>query len=352
LSAHCEEVARRLPKKVDYSIIMPIRNEESWVERAVEALLNLDYPQDRIEIIVLDGRSTDSSASIVRCLAEKHPNVHLLSNPSRLSSSARNIGVRNSSGDVIVFIEGHCFVHRDFLKAASDYLQRTGAGCLGRPITLCCQEKGKVQAAISLARSSPLGHSLTSQVYRNGFEGYVDPTSVATIYRRSVFEKVGLFDERFDACEDLELNYRVKKAGIMCYFGSKMHADYVARPTFRQLFLQLRRYGHGRLKFVLKHPKAVSPNTMIPPMFVLCLLSLSFVWLFSWNLFLLLTVPIGVYLLLVSAFSARLTLLQRKASFLLVMVSFFVIHFSLGLGFLQGCLWEAMSRTSRISRPA
>lgn len=332
------------PKNVDFSIIMPSRNEQKWIARALQALVNLDYPQDRIEIIVVDGCSTDGSTSIVQKWAGKHANIRLLNNPKRLSSSARNIGVRNSSGDVIVFIEGHCFVHKDFLKGAGNYLHRTGADCLGRPITLCFDQHSKTQAAISLARYSPLGHSLTSKVYRNGSEGYVDPTSVATIYRRSVFERVGLFDERFDACEDLEFNHRVKEAGIRCFFGLQMRADYVSRPTFRELFRQLSRYGYGRFKFLLKHPKAISLNIMIPPLFVLSWLSLPIVYFIGSFVPHLVLIAIGVYWLLIAGFSGWMALSRRKANFFLLALSFFVIHFALGFGFLRGCALAPFGR--------
>ncbi len=325
-------------EKVHFSIVMPIRNEEESVGRALQALADVDYPQDKIEIIVVDGCSTDRSASIIQKWAANHQNIKLLKNPKKLSSSGRNIGVKESRGDAVVFIEGHCFVHADFLEAASDYLQRTDAGCLGRPITLCFDANNGTQTSISLARSSPLGHSLTSHVYRNRYEGYVDPTSVATIYRRPVFEKVGLFDERFDACEDLEFNYRVKRAGITCFFGSNMQADYASRPTFRGLFRQLTRYGHGRLRFLVKHPKAISLSTLMPPLFVLCWLSLPTIYFVSSFLFYCVGIVLGAYLLAIGGVSGSLAVSRRKANFFLLILSFFLIHFAIGFGFLRGAL--------------
>jgi succinoglycan biosynthesis protein ExoA len=351
LSIPPQAKAKTPPTKVDFSIVVPIRNEEESIGRALQALADLDYPQDKIEIIVVDGCSTDRSVTTVQEWAKKQPNIRLLKNPNRLSSSGRNIGVKESSGEVIVFIEGHCFVHRDFLKGASEYLQKTGAACLGRPITLCSGEHSRAQTAISIARSSFLGHSLTSYVYRNGSEGYVAPTSVATIYRREVFDKVGFFDERFDACEDLEFNYRVNKAGILCYFGPEMQADYISRPTFRGLFRQLSRYGRGRFRFLLKHPEAIRPNTIIPPLFVLCWLLLPVAYFISSFLMRLILIVLGSYWLLVAGFSAWLALSKRKANFFLLASSFFIIHFALGLNFLQEGLRIVLRRGPTTDKP-
>ena len=121
--------------------------------------------------------------------------------------------------------------------------------------------------AIALVRSSAIGHSLKSYIHSH-HEGYVNPMSVGCAYKREVIEKIGLFDEAFDACEDVEYNYRVKEAGFKTYFCSQIAVYYYARENLKGLFFQLIRYGKGRCNLMFKHPKTISIETLLPAIFV------------------------------------------------------------------------------------
>src|SRR5204863_2792068 len=93
----------------------------------------------------------------------------------------------------------------------------------------------RLQRAIAAARASRLGHQPDSHIY-SAAEGFVPPQSVAVAYRRSVFERVGLFDENFDACEDVELNHRVARAGLRCYFTPRVAVHYYPRSSLTCMF--------------------------------------------------------------------------------------------------------------------
>jgi len=100
----------------------------------------------------------------------------------------------------------------------------------------------------------------------------VPAKSVAVAYRRTVFDAVGLFDESFDACEDVEFNHRVDRAGLRCYFTPEVAVRYRPRDTLRGLFYQLLRYGRGRMRLLRKHPDTLSPATLVPLIFVIGLI--------------------------------------------------------------------------------
>src|SRR5205807_3917934 len=128
--------------------------------------------------------------------------VRLYRNPRQLSSAARNIGVCQARGDLLVIIDGHCYLQsQSYLRDLAEAFARSEADCLGRPQPLDVSGASLLQKAIAVARSSWLGHHPRSWVYSSE-EKFVPPQSVGVAYRRSVFEKVGLFDESFDACED------------------------------------------------------------------------------------------------------------------------------------------------------
>lgn len=236
------------------SVVVPVRNEARHIETTLRGLLAQDYPAGRFEVVVVDGESTDATRDIVRALTATHPGLKLYGNPKRLSSAARNVGVGASAGDVVAVVDGHCRVEsRRYLRDVAELFERTGADCLGRPQPLEVDGATAFQRAVAVARASRLGHNVSSYIYSDD-EKFVSPQSVAVIYRRDVFRRVGLFDEGFDACEDVEFNYRVEQAGLRCYLSPRLRVNYVPRQTVGGLFHQLARYGRGRVRLLSKHP--------------------------------------------------------------------------------------------------
>src|SRR5207237_10539705 len=114
-----------------------------------------------------------------------------------------------------------------------------------------------LQRAAAPAVSPWLGHNPSSHIYSSR-EGFVRPQSVAVAYRRAVFSAVGLFDEAFDACEDVEFNHRVEKAGFSCFFAPQSRVFYHPRASLRGLFRQMVRYGRGRVRLLRKHRETMT----------------------------------------------------------------------------------------------
>lgn len=266
------------------SVILPVRNEAGFIQRLLTELVGQDYDRRRFEVIVVDGESTDATPTLVSEFAEKHSNVRLLRNPKRWSSAARNIGIRAARGDVVVIVDGHCEIGDDqFLTKLATAFVTSGADCLGRPQPLDVSQANTLQRAIAAARSSRLGHHPESYIYSSNAQ-FVPAKSVAAAYRRSVFDRVGYFDETFDACEDYEFNHRIDLAGLRCYFTPEVAVRYVPRGSLPSLFRQMIRYGRGRIRLLRKHPGSASVSTFVPAVFVLGLvigLPLSFIspWL-------------------------------------------------------------------------
>jgi succinoglycan biosynthesis protein ExoA len=282
------------------SVIVPVRNEAAFLRQTLEQVLDQDYDPGRFEVLVIDGRSTDGTAEVVRALQAGHPNLKLHDNPRRLSSAARNVGVRHARGEYVVVVDGHCEVgNRSYLRNVADAFARSGADCLGRPQPLDVPGASRVQRAIAAARTSWLGHHPASFIYA-GQEQFVQPQSVAVAYRRSVFEKVGLFDERFDACEDVEFNHRVHEAGLSCFFTPGIAVRYYPRGSLGGLFRQMARYGRGRMRLLRKHPSSLSLPSLLPALFVLGLITGPVLGYF-WG-------PLGVAFALALAFYAALVL--------------------------------------------
>ena len=252
------------------SVVIPVHNEAAHLGALFEDLLNQDYPVDRYEIVVVDGESTDQTREVVGSFARSaRVRILCLPNPRCLSSAGRNVGVRASRGEFILFIDGHCRLPGPaFLRQTVGLFEETRADCLCRPANLETAGNKWFQNVVAHVRSTFLGHGPDSTIYVTDFKGFVDPTSAGAFYRRSVFDKVGMHDEQFDACEDVEFNHRVHKAGLRSYLSSSLAVVYRPRATPFAVFRQLFRYGRGRFRFMLKHRDAASVTQLIPAAFV------------------------------------------------------------------------------------
>jgi succinoglycan biosynthesis protein ExoA len=318
------------------SVVIPVRNEQTHIKRTLCMLLDQAYPRDAFEILVVDGQSTDRTAEIVREFVSTGAPVRLLSNPQRWSSAARNLGIRAARGEIVLVIDGHCELpDRYHLQSVAEAFQRSGADILGRPQPLTVGQSSPLQTAIAVARASRLGHHPDSYIYTSR-DKFVPAQSVGVAYRASVFERIGLFDERFDACEDVDFNYRADQAGLSCFLASQAAVHYHPRESLHGLFRQLARYGRGRVRLGRKHAETVSWKSLAPAAFVLLLLLGTLAAPFSHTMRMLLLLLVASYLSVVLLASCLLTWRHRpgRAAWWLPLV-FVTIHLSAGVGVLH-----------------
>lgn len=250
------------------TVVMPVRNEARFIADTLGQLRNQDYPKDRFEILVVDGMSDDGTRDIVARAAEEDERVRLLDNPEMRSSAGRNVGFKAGRGDFFVVVDGHCHIPDDkLLRNIAECFEKSEAHCLGRPQPLDPPGLTPFQKSVALARASRLGHGGDSLIYGD-YEGYASPISNGAAYRREVFENVGYVDEDFDACEDVEFNYRVEQAGFKSYTSPKLTVRYYPRENLSALLGQMRRYGRGRTRLYRKHPALLSLSALVPACFV------------------------------------------------------------------------------------
>jgi len=326
------------------TIVMPVRNESKFIQATLMELIEQDYPKNCYEIIVADGESSDTTREIVKKMARRHNNIRLLNNPGILPSSGRNVGFKNGRGDIFLVIDGHCLINnRLYLQTVVDCYLKSGADCLGRPQPFIIPVYPTVQKAIALARTSTLGHSSNSFIHSNE-EGFVSPVSVGFSYKRKVFEQIGYLDETFDACEDVEFNYRVEKAGYKCFFSPKISIQYFPRPDLKGLFKQLMRYGVGRAKFLMKHPETINLDMFLPSLFMLGIVFGPFFSLVHPYFGYFYLTIIGIYLCIISCEATKLGHKDGLQFVSKLLVAFPVIHLTLGLGLLYGFIKYEINR--------
>ena len=258
------------------SIVIPVRNESATLPSLLQELILQHYPKDRYEIVVADGVSNDGTAVLVKELAlTASVQVRLVTNWAIRSGGGRNVGVQTAKGDIIVFIDGHCSIpSRLLLQNTASLMAMTGAQCLSRPQPLVAATSSRFGAVVANVRASWLGHGRDSLIYDMERSGFVDPTTSGASYLRAVFDRVGYYDESFDACEDCDFNLRVKKAGMLAYTDPSLAINYVPRGSIRGLWKQMVRYGRGRIRLMRKHPDYLSLSQLAPAVLVACAVGL------------------------------------------------------------------------------
>ncbi|NLG10985.1 MAG: glycosyltransferase [Coriobacteriaceae bacterium] len=311
-------------------------NEEETIEDLFEAFKAQDFPHHLIEIVLVDGASTDGTKAMMEQFAASDHDfydVKVLDNPKRVQPSGWNVAINNSRGDVIVRVDAHAYIPADFIRKNVETLERGEDVCGGvRPVRL--HQVTPWTQTLLLAESSIFGSSVA--VYRRD----VNPGYVSSIfhgaYRREVFEKAGLFDERLIRTEDNEIHYRIRKAGYRIKMNPLIHSYQYVRSTFRKMIRQKEHNGYwiGRTLFI--SPWCLRPYHMVPLLFVLALIgSLVLGLTCSWLPIIALMAVYLVVNLAVSAHSLIKTR-QRNRTMIALPLIFFIMHIVYGWGTIVG----------------
>jgi glycosyltransferase involved in cell wall biosynthesis len=313
------------------TVIAPVRNEERYIERCLYSIARQDYPRDRIEVLVVDGRSDDRTREIVaRFAAESTLDVRLLDNPARKPAAAMNIGLGGARGDVIVRIDGHAALAPDYLRRATAALEASGADCVGGVL----QSEGDtyIGRAVAAAMSSRFG--VGGATFRTGGAGGPVDTVAFGAYRRGVFQQMGRFREDIDSGEDDEFNYRLRDAGGVILLLPELRATYTVRDSIRALWRQYLRYGVAKPSVLRLHPGQARPRHLAAPAFVFAIVASSALAVAGRAAPLRLLVAVyGAAALAASAMASRL----RGARLFPVLPAVFAcMHVAYGTGFLAG----------------
>jgi succinoglycan biosynthesis protein ExoA len=243
------------------SIAMPSYNEELYIEDCLRSLLDQDYPADRMEILVADGGSQDKTREIVDRLAKEDRRIRLLDNSKhRIQSYAMNLAIKESKGEFLLVTDVHAEYALNYVSKLIEAFQRTGADCAGGAQR--AKAETWFQKALCAALSSPLG--VGGAPYRSAEkEGFVD-TVFPGSFRRSILEKVGLYDVKAVTNEDAELQQRVLEAGGKVFLSKDVVVHYYPRKSFRLLAKQYFKYGDGRARTLLLHGRFPVVRPLIP----------------------------------------------------------------------------------------
>jgi glycosyltransferase involved in cell wall biosynthesis len=250
------------------SIVIPVRDEERFIEACLASVLAQDYPADRVEILLVDGMSTDRTRELAAAvLAERiaEGSARILDNPRSIAPTAMNIGIGASTGDVIARVDGHTTLPTDYVRRCVEALQQTGSQCVGGGIRT--RGSGAVGRAIAAAQSSRFG--VGGVAFRTGRTeaGPVDTVPFGA-YPREVFTCIGEFDVELVRNQDDELNFRLLQAGGTVWYDPAISTDYFSSPSLRRFWRQYFQYGEYKIRVAQKRNGFASVRHLVPATFV------------------------------------------------------------------------------------
>ena len=333
------------------SIVMPCRNEAAYIGACLDSVLATDYPLDRIEVLVADGRSDDGTREIVEGCAARHACVRLLDNPARITPAALNAAIRASTGDVIIRMDAHGIYPRDYVSRLVDALQETGADNVGGVVVTLPADGSPIARGIALAFAHPLG--VGNAYFRIGVAG---PRWVDTVpfgcFRRDLFERVGMFDEEMVRNQDDEFNLRVIGRGGRILLLPDVVARYYARRSFGAVARMFYQYGYFK-PLVARKAERIMTRQLVPPLFVLSIVASALlgIWLpVARDVFAGIAGAYAALILTGAAFAIRKHGFRCAAALAAV---FSIMHVCYGFGYLRGIVdhWLPFRRRARRTTP-
>ena len=255
------------------SIIIPCYNEERYIAQCLESILASDYPSDHMEILVVDGGSTDRTVQIVQRLQKEESCIRLCHNPKRIAPAGMNIGIKEATGEYIFILSAHAEYADDYFKKLVEKIAFYQADCTGGVLQTQVKHKTPTSLAIKEVLSHPFGVGNAS--FRTGS---TEDRSVDTVafgcYDKNVFERYGYFDESLVRNQDIELNKRIINGGGKIYLIPDAKAIYYARENLEALAKNSYANGYWNIltAFYTKKLSSLSARHFVPLAFVLSLI--------------------------------------------------------------------------------
>jgi glycosyltransferase involved in cell wall biosynthesis len=314
------------------SVVIPCRNERTGIEAALHSILRQESPVGGYEVIVADAMSDDGTRDVLQRYGLNDPRIKVIDNPGLFVSSGLNAAIRASRGAVIIRMDAHSRYAPDYLRRCVETLEETGADNVGGPWV--AEGIGIIGRAVAAAFQSPFAAGGT----RGRDPSYSGP--VDTVYLgcwpRELFNKIGLFDEEFVRNQDDEFNLRIVRGGGTIWQSVKIRSRYQVRESLRALFAQYAQYGYWKARILQKHKLPASVRHIVPACFVLMLLILPVLSIFStaafwtWASLVISYLVVNISVSILTAASSGWNLL------LLLPLVFSTFHLAYGWGFLKG----------------
>jgi succinoglycan biosynthesis protein ExoA len=325
------------------TVIMPVYNEAQYIQRSLESVLAQTYPPQKMEVIISDGMSNDGTRDIVHQYQQKYSYIKIIDNPGKIVPTGLNCALKQSMGDIIIRVDGHCEIAPDYVSSCVQIIQKQQVDGVGGYIETIGENT--LAQGIALAMSSKFG------VGGSPFRTIENRTLlVDTIpfpaYTRSILDRAGPYDEELIRNQDDEYNYRIRELGGKLLLSAEIHSRYYSRSRFSSLWRQYFQYGLWKVRVLQKHPWQMQFRQFIPPIFVMSIITcFSLSLLFPFFILPFISI-ISVYLLADMIVSIIVSNKNGWRYFPVLSGAYPILHIGYGIGFIIG-FFRFMKRWSR-----
>ena len=316
------------------SVIVPCYNEERTIPLLLQAILDQDYPVNKMEVVIADAQSEDRTRDAIRDFSRDHLSlrVRVVDNIKRTIPAAINLAASNSVGKYLIRMDAHSVPDRSYVRTCVRLLEEGIAQNVGGVWDIQPGDASCVASAIARAASHPVGAG--DAKYRlNSAAGYVDTVPFGA-YLKQTFMNFGGFNEAMLANEDYEFNARIRESGGKIWLDPAIRSQYFARKNLNELARQYWRYGFWKYKMLRSFPATIRWRQAIPPAFCLAVYLLGLLSIFTYFARIILGALLFFYIIFLVIFSIMETLKKKDICCLLMVPAFMVMHFCWGSGFL------------------
>lgn len=243
------------------SYVMPVLNEVTHIRAAVQSLLEQDYAGP-MEVTLALGPSTDGTNEIVAHMCAEDPRIHSVDNPAAATPVGMNLAIKASSYPIVIRVDAHSVLPKDYARIAVETLLRTQADNVGG--IMDAQGTTPFERAVARAYDTKVGLGGTP-FHVGGKEGPVDTVYLGVFNRESLLT-VGMFNEEIRRGQDWELNRRIRDAGGLVWFTPKLKVVYRPRTSVKALIKQM--YSTGLWRGELSRRYGSGLRYFVPPMMV------------------------------------------------------------------------------------
>lgn len=320
-----------MASEIIVSVVMPVYNEEKYIEKCIDSLLLQNYPTEKMEWIFVDGCSNDKTVEILKRFQNQYPKlIKIYNNPKKIVPNAMNIGIEASCGKYIVRLDAHADYATDYISMCIYYLENTDAENVGGVAET--KANGFMGNVIAKMLSSKFGVG-NSQFRINGESGYVDTVPFGA-FKREVFSKYGGYDERLVRNQDNEMNFRIRKNGGKIYLSNDIHFSYYCRDSIKGISIMAIKNGMWNIITMKLCPGSMGWRHFIPFLFVISVLGLSVSGMIHSIFWMLLGLELLLYFILDVLFSIKQA--SNVKDFFALIILFPIFHIAYGIGSIVG----------------
>lgn len=246
------------------SIIIPVYNEEKYIETCLNSILKQSY-ENIIEILIFDGMSSDNTRNLINAFEDKR--IVLIDNERRIQSAGLNAGIKMAKGDIIVRIDAHAIYDENYVKecvCTLNKLKNENVVNVGGP-TYLVTSGNYVEDCIVFLHESKFGIGV-AKFRQKDYEGYVDTVWNGAFWRW-VFDKVGFYNEELKRSEDNDMNNRIGKAGYKIYQNKDAIAYYKPRVSIKKVLNQNLQNGKEIGTSLLTNREIIRIRHLVPAAF-------------------------------------------------------------------------------------